>query len=66
MSSMPENNDGAGRLTCIAGNVPLPGSVEQGCRFYERCGKKQTLCRQQEPPLTETAEKHAVRCWLPA
>jgi peptide/nickel transport system ATP-binding protein len=64
MASMPENNELAARLSCIPGNVPLPGSVKQGCRFLARCAKKDSRCALAEPPLREAEQGHAVRCWL--
>ncbi|MDR2006361.1 MAG: ABC transporter ATP-binding protein [Acidaminococcales bacterium] len=63
MASMPENNEDAVRLCCIPGNVPLPGTIRQGCRFFARCAQKQGECARREPPLFAAGENRLVRCW---
>ncbi|MDR3348645.1 MAG: ABC transporter ATP-binding protein [Acidaminococcales bacterium] len=63
MASMPENNEDADRLRCIPGNVPLPGTIRQGCRFFARCAQKQSECARREPPLFTVGENRLVRCW---
>ena len=36
---------------------------ETGCRFRDRCPFARDICRD-HPPDTETADGHAVRCWM--
>ena len=63
MASMPENNEDAVRLCCIPGNVPLPGTIKQGCRFFARCAQKQGECARREPPLFTVGKNRLARCW---
>lgn len=51
------------RLTVVKGNVPKPGEVIQGCKFYDRC---QTPCERgkKESPLLFVQESgRCIRCW---
>ncbi|MGV2291969.1 ABC transporter ATP-binding protein [Trinickia sp. YCB016] len=38
------------RLDTIAGSLPLPGSVTQGCVYAERCRLADERCRREAPP----------------
>ena len=51
------------RLSAIAGSVPLPGSIPNGCRFAPRCGQAWDLCREENPAWTMLADRR-VRCHL--
>jgi oligopeptide/dipeptide ABC transporter ATP-binding protein len=49
-------------LVPIAGRVPDPFSLPQGCAFYPRCpAPKKPTCRE-EVPLVEVEPGHFVRC----
>ncbi|WP_016836231.1 oligopeptide/dipeptide ABC transporter ATP-binding protein [Herbaspirillum lusitanum] len=56
-------------LEAIPGAVPLPGSVESGCRFAARCPKVQERCRRDAPTLDAVDDRagdgHLARCWYP-
>src|SRR5215468_5776112 len=52
------------RLPSISGIVPDLARLPGGCRFSPRCGHVMPICRRKEPPLTDLAEGHRVRCWL--
>ena len=54
------------RLVPIAGSVPDPFSIPQGCAFYPRCpAVKKASCRDpQGVALTQTEGGHMVRCTL--
>lgn len=52
------------RLVPIKGSVPNPLSVTQGCSFASRCPHVIDKCRELEPPLRETADRHSAACWL--
>lgn len=64
MRSLPKVEDGGSRLNCIPGNVPLPGSVTQGCRFADRCSRTIWRCAKDTPPLLTIADGRMCRCWL--
>ena len=52
-------------LEAIPGSVPLPGSVESGCRFAARCPKAQERCHRDAPTLDKVSDGHLARCWYP-
>jgi oligopeptide/dipeptide ABC transporter ATP-binding protein len=54
------------RLQEIAGIVPSPAEMPQGCRFHPRCGKKADRCTLEEPPVIRLSEHRRVSCWLEA
>jgi peptide/nickel transport system ATP-binding protein len=55
------------RLRTIDGTVPPPLAMPAGCRFNPRCALSIDICREQEPPMTETAPHARAACWaLPA
>jgi peptide/nickel transport system ATP-binding protein len=43
-------NKDSGRLDTIAGGLPPPGSVTQGCIYAERCRLADDRCRREAPP----------------
>ncbi|QKS69767.1 ABC transporter ATP-binding protein [Paenalkalicoccus suaedae] len=66
LHSIPDAYAKVDRLEAIRGQVPLPGTVERGCRFADRCDSVMERCRVEEPPLMQTSATHQTRCWLVA
>jgi peptide/nickel transport system ATP-binding protein len=64
MKSIPKVDVDQHRLDSIPGNVPLPGSVKQGCRFASRCPHTEAKCLTDAPPLFELQGGQKSRCWL--
>jgi peptide/nickel transport system ATP-binding protein len=64
MKSIPKVDVDQHRLDSIPGNVPMPGSVKQGCRFASRCLHVEAKCLTDAPPLFELAGGQQSRCWL--
>ncbi len=70
LRSVPSYSDGnelAGertRLVEIKGMVPSLSDLPIGCKFVERCGAAQELCRATEPPLAPL-DASRVRCHFP-
>ncbi|WP_233803024.1 ABC transporter ATP-binding protein [Paraburkholderia sp. HP33-1] len=53
------------RLDTIAGGLPLPGSVTQGCTYAERCRLADERCRRDAPPPYRLGAAHGdqmARC----
>lgn len=53
------------RLPTIEGIVPSLHALPQGCRFHDRCGYCQDLCRTEVPELEFLRPTQAVRCHFP-
>lgn len=64
--SIPDIRRKQKRLYSIPGSVPKPGSIVQGCRFFQRCESIMERCQKHDPPYLVGENKHAVRCWLHA
>ncbi|HEY2022991.1 ABC transporter ATP-binding protein [Paraburkholderia sp.] len=53
------------RLDTIAGGLPLPGSITQGCIYAERCRLADDRCRRDAPPPYRLSAAHGdqmARC----
>ncbi|MEX3977201.1 ABC transporter ATP-binding protein [Paraburkholderia caribensis] len=46
------------RLDTIAGSLPQPGSVAQGCIYAERCRLADDRCRREAPPPYRVSARH--------
>jgi peptide/nickel transport system ATP-binding protein len=66
MRSIPKVDADEERLDSIPGNVPLPGTVEHGCRFASRCPHVMEKCLADAPPLFSLEGGQQSRCWLNA
>lgn len=64
MTSIPRLGTRKHRLPSIPGQVPLPGTITQGCKFAPRCPEKMDICTRENPPSLELAQGHYGRCWL--
>ncbi len=54
-----------GRGSVLSGEMPSPLSPPSGCAFHPRCPCAGSICREQEPPLLQITQGHAVRCHFP-
>jgi peptide/nickel transport system ATP-binding protein len=61
-ASLPSFSKDATRLKAIAGSMPDPTRLPQGCAFHPRCPFVIDRCRSNEIPLTEVASGHFCRC----
>ena len=48
----------------LTGDVPSPINPPLGCRFHTRCPFVRNICKEEEPKLICTKEKHFVACHL--
>ncbi len=62
--SIPKLNEETQRLTPIAGHLPNPTALPEGCHFAPRCKRCMDVCNTQKPHATEVAPGHIVRCHL--
>jgi oligopeptide/dipeptide ABC transporter ATP-binding protein len=49
----------------IRGEIPSPIDLPPGCRFQQRCPKKQARCEQEEPELLPVGDGHQAACFYP-
>lgn len=63
MGSMPSLGERSGRLTTIAGSVPVPERMPKGCRFSTRCPFADEHCRNERPPMTRLDNGHGFACF---
>ncbi|MDO3376975.1 ABC transporter ATP-binding protein [Geoalkalibacter halelectricus] len=63
LACVPRLGEKRKRLEPIAGQVPDPRAMPEGCPFLERCPEAFAPCRGELPPLREVAPGHQVRCW---
>ena len=65
LKSVPDILEKKDKLYSIPGNVPKPGSIENGCRFAARCEFVNERCMKETPLLYEGEDSyHFVRCFL--
>ena len=46
------------------GDIPSPTNLPSGCAYHTRCPLAIAVCKEKEPPLTETDQGHFVACHL--
>ena len=64
LESIPRLDRETERLRIIPGTVPRLINPPPGCRFYPRCEYAKSICRKEEPPLTEIGQGHSAACFL--
>jgi peptide/nickel transport system ATP-binding protein len=64
MKSVPDIRHKNDRLYSISGQVPRPGTVQQGCLFAGRCEYAMAECINGAPPLYKLEDSHQSRCFL--
>ena len=62
--SLPSLDEDVDMLQPIAGLMPNPMKLPQGCKFHPRCPYATDKCAQVNPPVTEVAPGHLVKCLL--
>jgi peptide/nickel transport system ATP-binding protein len=65
LKSVPDLRGKKERLYSIPGTVPVPGSIQAGCRFAARCAERFDRCLTSAPDLYHSEKDgHEVRCFL--
>jgi oligopeptide/dipeptide ABC transporter ATP-binding protein len=49
----------------LKGETPDPAAIPSGCRFHTRCWQATQLCRNFDPPMTQSASDHGYACHHP-
>lgn len=62
--SIPSLDEDTVRLTPIAGLMPDPSDLPDGCSFSPRCPHATDACRASNPPLISINASHKVKCLL--
>lgn len=62
--SLPSLDEEVDRLKPIAGLMPDPSNLPQGCKFHPRCPYATERCRACAPAIREITTGHFVRCHL--
>ena len=63
-ASIPKLDEDVARLSPIAGLMPDPANLPEGCKFHPRCPYASAACKAQPPELRNLGEGHLVRCHL--
>jgi oligopeptide/dipeptide ABC transporter ATP-binding protein len=63
IATLPDPAHRSDVLPVIPGGVPDLGADVAGCRFADRCGRADGVCRRAEPPLEQVAAGHWVACF---
>ncbi len=61
-NSLPSLTEDVHRLKPIAGLMPDPTDLPEGCRFHPRCPYATEACREQAPAVRELTPGHIVKC----
>jgi len=61
-NSLPSLTEDVRRLKPIAGLMPDPTDLPEGCRFHPRCPYATEACREQAPAVRELTPGHIVKC----
>ena len=60
-----EFDDGPTRKQGIAGSVPSPYEIPEGCPFHPRCSQHIVgVCEREDPPQVQASASHSVHCHL--
>ena len=63
LSAVPKSNPNVEtKRIIIPGEIANPANPPSGCYFHPRCRYAQSICREQEPPLTEVLPDHFAAC----
>jgi oligopeptide/dipeptide ABC transporter ATP-binding protein len=64
LRSLPSAGGPHARLEAIAGNVPSPLHLPDGCGFSTRCPEVIERCHREDPALERVEDAHLAACWL--
>ncbi len=62
-NSLPSKAGKDGKLKPIAGMMPDPTDLPEGCKFCERCPYAEENCYHQSPEYIKIDENHIIKCF---
>lgn len=62
LAAVPRMTSKGGEVKGIAGSVPHPAHLPEGCKFHPRCPQADEKCRRAEPEWSEVSQGHKVLC----
>lgn len=62
--SLPKLDEEVKRLKTISGSAPNPAALPSGCKFHDRCSRKEKICEVKNPESVMVGEEHFVKCHL--
>lgn len=65
LTALPDLRGPQRRLEAIAGTVPEPGRLPNGCAFRPRCTRAQERCELSPPAVRTVSASHEVACLNP-
>jgi len=66
LSAVPTIDGGGRDRIRLDGEIPSAADPPSGCVFHTRCPRKVgPICEEQEPPLVDVEQAHAMRCHIP-
>lgn len=65
IASIPDKSESGQDLPVIPGSVPNLVDIESGCRFYPRCERSISKCKDVDPVMEEIEERHFTACFNP-
>ena len=60
--ALPDPDGVKDKLTPIAGIMPEPSDLPDGCKFHTRCPYAEARCAEEAPPAVELGGTHWCRC----
>ena len=64
LRSIPREDSNERRLYSLKGTPPDLLLEQKGCPFASRCEYCMSICKQQQPQITQKSGTHRVACWL--
>jgi len=64
--SLPDMHGKRGKLHAIAGMMPDPSELPEGCKFHPRCPHAVEQCQTEKPEMINVSGSHYCRCVLAA
>ncbi|GHS96785.1 dipeptide/oligopeptide/nickel ABC transporter ATP-binding protein [Synergistales bacterium] len=62
--AIPDMTKKTRRLNPIDGLMPDPTSLPLGCRFAERCPRREDICASERPSVMQMSATHGIKCHL--